>query len=525
MGSSDITLKIENVRIYDGSGIPPYPGDVYLSNDAIAQITGPNEIVLNSIPVIDGEGLALSPGWIDVHSHSDITLLAAPEAFGKISQGVTTEIVGNCGLSVFPAPSHVKEHLAQLYAAYNVPITWQDAQGYANALSERVPAVNVMSLCGHNTLRAAVCGYEDSPMAPDAFSSMNMLLGRQLKQGACGMSTGLLYIPGKFSTREELLVLMSSLKQYRLPYTTHLRSESANLLESLDEAFELAAAGSGILQISHLKTALKENWQKLPAALERIRNAQQRGLHVTADRYPYTFGQTSLSVILPPPYDKWTDKAILDHLASHPEACAELNAQLLAKSFWDGIILTCTNLPEFQHLQGLFLPEAAKIAGLTPASLTVELMRRDAIGTMAAFGGLSEQNMHTILEQNWVSCGSDENARPEDFSLGRSHPRGFGSFPKFIRYVASVQGMSEAIRRVSTLPASVFRIPHRGRIAPGYCADLVLFDEKKLNDAATFANPHSPAEGIIRVWVNGIQSYDAEKRVVSRNGCFLAPAL
>ncbi len=527
MDESDFLIR--NARLYDGSGGEAFLADVALRGSRITDVRpagSPGHSSgrrLKPGGTFDAEGKTLAPGFIDVHSHSDISLLAAPEAFGKISQGVTTEIVGNCGLSVFPVLSEeVRAHLNELYRDYGEKITWDGLEGYASEMERRGVFVNVASLCGHNTLRASIAGYEDVPLEAPDLLRMRAALRGAFQSGAAGFSTGLLYIPGKFSTEEELLSLMRELREEDAVYATHLRNEGDFLEEALDEALRLARAGSGRLQISHLKTALPENWHKLPSVLERIGNARREGLSVHADRYPYTFGQTSLSVILPPPYDKMTDSAIREALSRDPSACDSLRSVLDTKRFWDGIILTSSSLREYEPLFGLPMPQAAEKAGMTPAALTVELMRKDAPAAMAAFGGLSPENLRSILSRPWVCCGSDENARPRDYSLGRSHPRAFGSFPKFLRMVAETEGMAEAVRRVSSLPCSIFRIAERGLVRPGYFADLTLFDETELQDRADFVHPHRPADGILAVWVNGVLSYaPSEGAVPGKAGRFL----
>lgn len=507
--------------ICDGSGAPAYTADLLIRGDRIADI-GKHLSSSSHCRIVEAGGLIVAPGFIDVHAHSDLSILAAPEAVGKISQGVTSEISGNCGLSAFPVlTEEVREHLNILYRVYGVEIDWNDFLSYARAVERRRPSINVGYLCGHNTLRANVLGYEDRRGGPEDWLKIRSLLQKMLEQGALGFSTGLLYIPGRFSPREELLTAADALRGFGLPYATHLRSEGDELLESIDEALSIARAGAGHLHISHLKTALPRNWHKLDAVFDVIESARRSGLKVTGDRYPYTRGQTSLSVILPPPYDKMTDAAIREDLSGNPQK-VDLLVRSLEKSApaWETIILCSTSVKEVQEFLGKTMADAAKASGTTPAFLCAELMRRDAPGTMAAFSGLSETNLKRIIAKPYLCCGTDETARPADYRFGRSHPRGFGSFPRFIRLAQKELPLEEVIRKVTSLPAELFHLRGRGTIRCGSAADLVLFDREELCDCADFASPHAFCTGIHQVYVNGVLSYE-NREVTGRAGKIL----
>ena len=506
---------IRNVLIYDGSGKPPFCGDVVLTNDTISAV----------IPTEKSKscGLSLAPGFIDVHAHSDLTLLAAPDAFSKISQGVTSEISGNCGQSFFPVTEKNRSHLERLCKNYNVPLQWDSFLSYLNVLKLVAPAVNYNFLCGQGTLRAAVMGYEPDQATPLQINKMYRLLQQIMEQGACGLSTGLLYVPGRFSDQEELTAVMAALKDRAGVYATHLRSEGDKLEEAVEEALTLAQAGSGILQLSHLKTAQKRNWHKLDAVLMKIDHARRNGLQVYADRYPYTFSQTSLSIILPGEYADMTDAAIQERLSRDPAECQRLIDwfRMEVDRDWNQIILSFSSLAEFQPCLGMTFTQIADHFHHTPQECVMDVLRKDAARAQGAFGSLSPDNMLKILQQDYVCCGSDENARPLSESLGRSHPRGFGSFPRFINTLrASGVPMEETIRRVTSLPAQIFGLKKRGLIRPGYYADLVLFDDAALRDTADFTHPHSAAEGIVNVYVNGVKSF-ADGKVIARAGRFL----
>ena len=494
---------IRNALICDGTGGDVYPGSILIDGDRIAEVVPNGEISgAKGAEVFDAQGCVASPGFIDAHSHSDAALIAAPDAFSKRTQGITTEILGNCGHSLFPVTPNNAEQVASDCAAVDVKPSWKGWRDYCEAVDRVCPAVNFAVLCGHNALCAAYPNIEDQCVALD----------KMLADGCPGLSSGLLYAPGRTVPPSDLLRLAEVLKVTDAIYTTHLRSEGARLIESLEEAVAFASAGSGRLRVSHFKTAGEANWGKLDAALELLSKARERGLRITADRYPYTFSQTSLSVILPPRYDSMRDREIQEKLSGDPAECEHLIEELADSRRVKRAILTAVSKPEFLPYCGMTLEECAVRAGMpSAASFAVTVLRDDGARAMAAFGGMSPENLRRILAEPWVCCGTDENVRNRDESLGRGHPRAFWSFPLFLKMTAELCGLPEAVRRVTSFPASLFRLKDRGVIKPGCFADLTVFDPTKLDCKADFAHPHTPAEGIVRVYMNG-EPTDGGKR-------------
>ena len=494
---------IRNALICDGTGADVYPGSILMDGDVISEVVPGGEVSgAKGAEVFDAQGCVVSPGFIDAHSHSDAALLAAPDAFSKRTQGITTEILGNCGHSLFPVTSNNAEQIASDCAAVGVKPSWTGWRDYCAAVERVRPAVNFAVLCGHNAMCAAYPAIEDQCAALDSM----------LSEGCPGLSSGLLYAPGRTVPPDELLRLAAVLKATDAIYTTHLRSEGARLLESLEEAVAFASAGSGRLHVSHFKTAGEANWGKLDAALELLNKARANGLRITADRYPYTYSQTSLSVILPSRYDSMRDREIQEKLSGDPGECVRIVEELRDSARVKRAILTAVSRPEYLPYCGLTLEECAIRAGMdSAASFAVAVLRDDGARAMAAFGGMSPENLKRILSQPWVCCGTDENVRNQDESLGRGHPRAFGSFPLFLKMTAELCGLPEAVRRVTSFPASLFRLKNRGVIKPGYFADLTVFDPAKLDCKADFSHPHTPAEGIIRMYVNG-EPTDSGKR-------------
>jgi len=446
-------------------------------------------------------GRILAPGFLDVHGHSDLALPARPEAFGKVSQGITGEIMGNCGLSAFPLSGNNREHLQELWAQYGVTLDWSTFSEWKDMLDARHPAIRFEALVGHNTLRAAVAGYGDDPLTKRQLAEMETLLDRELTAGALGLSTGLLYVPGKFATPGELVTLLRVVAKHGKIYATHLRSEGNELVEALDETIEcVRAAGLKRLHISHFKTAGAANWHKLDAALERLEAARRDGIKVTVDRYPYTESMTQLSVVLPGKAGDLDDSSLTRLLANAEErrrVTLELAASR-APEYWKTVRLVSTQAPGFQQAAGKSIAVLAEERKLDPAEVVMELLSADASGTAAAFRGMSEENMRRIIALPFCMMGSDENARPLDDSIGRGHPRAFGSAARFLRLRLDASAPIEsAVRQLTGLAAETFGLENRGRIAPGLAADFAAFDPDEIDGTTDYANPHTPASGIL----------------------------
>lgn len=502
-------LAIFNALIADGSGETPFPGGIVIHNGRIVAVVKaplPANFAADAATRLDAQTMVLAPGLIDAHGHSDLALLAAPEATGKLAQGITTEIAGNCGLSPFPITPANRDHLEELYRNYGIPLAWNDFTEYAATVNRHEPAINLGWLCGHNTLRAAVRGYGPGESTPAEVATMCTWLRSSLAQGALGLSTGLLYVPGKFATRAELVALLTELAKFARPYATHLRSEGATLLEALDEAIAgCHEAGQRQLHLSHLKTAGEANWGKLEAALLRISQARAQGLAVTADRYPYTTSLTQLSAFLPAPWDEFDDVALTAHLGT-PAAVATLEAALAERpaSSWERLRLVAAGPGLPLTRPGATFAELARDQACTPAALCVTVLRAGAAVALAAREGMSEENLCRILAEPWVCGGTDERALPADGSLGQGHPRGYGAMARHFRRLLPSCGLGETVRRLTALPAAIFNLRDRGCLAPGLAADLVLLVPEAIADHADFSHPFRTATGIAKVWVNGV---------------------
>ncbi len=502
-------LVIKNALIYDGSGEKSFAGTVVCVDGIIKLCTQENLVVPHDY-VIEAHGLALAPGFIDAHSHSDISILAAPEATGKVSQGITTEIIGNCGLSVYPVTKNNHEHLQELYRNYDVDISWTDLNGYWKEVVRRDAAVDIVPLVGHNTLRASLCGYGKHKLDSNEISELQTSLAKCFEQGAQGFSTGLLYVPGKFADSGELTEFLKTVAEYDKIYTTHLRSEGSGLSEALIETFDSALrADLRRVHISHLKVAGAENWYKIDELFTLLQAARNQGIELSADRYPYTESMTQLSTILPAPYDDMDD-VILEKSLRNDDEYQKIKTALsiLPAEHWQTVRLVSSNDNNYKQFYGQTFESIAKAAKCDPETLCAKILRSDAIGALAAFQGMSMSNMLRIMQHDFTVCGTDESARPLDYSIGRSHPRGFGSMARFCNLLCqNSMPLEKAIRRLTSLPAQIFRLHNKGLIKEGFVADLVLFDPDKLKDNATFAKPHQVSSGIHKVWKKAKLTY------------------
>ena len=449
----------------------------------------------------------IAPGFIDAHGHSDISALASPGCFSKITQGITAEICGNCGLSAFPLTEENREHIRQLYSNYGFDINWSDFNSYLSAVRRTAPTMRLFPLSGHNTLRAAVNGYEDTPLNGKKLQQMCSILAEQLAAGSPGLSTGLLYVPGIFADAAELHALMSTLAQQNKVYATHLRSEGNKLLESLEETLTLAQeAGLKKVQISHLKTAGKDNFHKIDAALAMIQEFRERGLDVRFDRYPYIESQTMLSIVLGEEYTSYSDQA-LEKLLKNPEEYRRAVEHLQTvrdENYWQTRRLAGTTHPVYLSSQGKMLAEISA----NPAETVVEILKTAAAASTVAAASMSLENMKKIILSPEAMSGSDGNALPPDDRFGRAHPRAFGSAAKFARLLLdSNVEITKVCRKLSGNAAEFFALPQIGALKVGNLADITIFSPEEIDSKADFAEPYRPAEGIRAVFTGGTAHY------------------
>lgn len=501
-------LLIRNVWLADGSGSPMRKGACLTAHDGTIAAVEKEFSGSCAEEVLDGQGLILAPGFIDAHGHSDLSALSAPECFSKVSQGVTAEVTGNCGLSPFPVTPENKEHLEILYHDYGFPLTWEKYGDYMETCRNVSCRLSLVPLVGHNTLRAAVRGYDKGACSGRELENMCYLLDRELCAGAAGLSFGLLYTPGIFAQEDEIAALMKVAAGKNKVCTAHLRSEGDGLLESVSEMIALAReAGLKHFHVSHLKTAGAANHSKLDKVLELFEEARQQGIEITCDRYPYIESMTQLSVALPGAWKELDDEALKKKLRSTEEQRQLITDLRSAKDaeYWERCRLVNTRHPQFVSFKGR---KITAIPGDVVENV-VEMLSFDPVACQAAFAGMSEENMKRIIKLPFCVAGSDGNALPGDGRFGSCHPRSFGAIARFLRLCLD-EGVSieESVSKATQKSCDIFGLADRGVLLPGKKGDLVLFDPDTIDSKADFISPETPAEGIVCVIKNSEVIYN-----------------
>lgn len=502
-----------NATVFDGTGAKPKRQDVGIFQDRIVAI---GDLSTVQAPAErDAKGLWLTPGFIDAHTHSDAFLLIEPYAPSKLTQGVTTEIGGQCGGSAAPRLNNARlpsDWEAQTYPPRpGQPSTpgpnWTTVADYRTCFESAQPATNFILFAGHNTLRKGVMGDAPKAASPEDIKQMAYNLEQALDEGAWGLTTGLIYHPGVHSKPEEVLHLATVCAQKGGMYATHMRSEGDALLEAIDEVLTLTRATGIRTQISHLKTSQPHNWHKLPAALEKIETARAEGFHLHADRYPYLSAGTDLDIVLPDWAAAGGNAAILKRL-DDIRTCGQIAAEIDASGRDPAsIMIGGTWSPETRACSGKTVAEIMHATCRTMGAVITWILRQDRSRTGAFFFGMSEENLLTILKQPWVMPGSDASLRAPWGALGRDtpHPRAYGTHPKYFRTLTGQLHIApeEAIRRMTALPAQAFGIRERGLIREGYYADLVLLNPATWRDTADYQCSHAFSTGVDTVMVNG----------------------
>jgi N-acyl-D-amino-acid deacylase len=510
-----IDTIVESAAILDGRGAPAFVTDVAIVGDRIALIGDLAEREAHAR--VDGRGRTLAPGFIDVHSHSDELWLVDPRCAGKVLQGVTTEIAGNCGTSAGPLYGEALARRREELRSYRMEPEWQTLHDFFALVERNGVGLNVASLVGLGTTRRCVRGDGDGRLADDELDAERSLVRAAIEEGALGVSSGLIYTPSRWADLDELVACASVAREAGMPrYVSHLRSEGDALLEAVDEALEVARGADVAVQFSHHKAAGKKNWGKVEASLERIARARARGLVAYADVYPYVASWTDLATLLPEDALLGGRDATLARLAD-PETAAALALRLNLDhdGTWGDVLVSSVGSERNAELAGMRLDAIARRWRLSPARATIRLLLEEKLDPQAIFFTMNENDVATVLSADFACIGSDASARALDgpSAVGVPHPRTFGCFPRvFGRYVRGRKTLElgEAVRRMTSLPAEIFGLRGRGTIERGAYADLVLFDAETIVDTATYERPYAYPLGIDAVWVNG--------KLAARNG-------
>jgi N-acyl-D-amino-acid deacylase len=508
MNEQEFDYIISGGSIYDGSGASPIRADIAVRGDKIEAIEADGAGIWKAGKVIDATGLAVAPGFIDIHTHSDMSILNNPMMESSIHQGVTTEVMGNCGISVGVITSDeiFAQELRWLEGS-GVKIGWNRFGGFLSRIDELGTAINVCSLAGHGTIRKRIMGEEPGPPTCAQIAQLLTLTDQCMNDGAVGLSTGLEYLPGRYATVDEIAPLAAVAKKSKGIYTSHIRNEGDTLLESIAEAIEVGERTGIPVQVSHIKAEGRRNWGKVAAALDLIESARAQGIDVQTDTYPYIAYMTGLSVFLLP---RWASAGTNDEMTARlndPQTRQRIRKEILENPpQWDKVLIG--GAPKSTSAQGKTLAELAVIEGKDPVDTALDLLAFENGWLSAAHFAQCDEDLEKALEYRYTSIGSDGvSACPHGkFSDASIHPRSYGCFPRVLGIYVREKGvlsLPEAIRRMTSLPAKRVGIANRGELAPGAFADIVAFRPETVIDLATFGNPHQFAKGIELVLVNG----------------------
>jgi N-acyl-D-amino-acid deacylase len=516
--------------VVDGTGAAPGVCDVYVADGLITELR-PSGDVHRGWEVVDAAGLTVAPGFIDVHSHADNAPFLESDDTSKILQGVTTEVVGNCGFSIAPVAPDRRDALWEVLgrviprcsfsgSSFSEFLQATDALGYVT---------NYAPLVGHSVLRIAVMGSEKRRPTSKELAAMCALLEESLDAGAFGLSSGLIYAPGSFADTEELVRLAECLRPNTL-YTTHMRSEGDRLLEAVNEALEVGRRANVRVEISHHKAAGRRNWGKTRDSLRAISAARQSGLDVYQDVYPYTAGSTMLAATLPPEAHEGGEAAMLRRLED-PVALERFKTEmecenpsfesLVQMAGYENIVVAGTASGAFE---GESIREVAKRLDLGEFEALVHVLRSEALRVTMVVFMMEESDVARVLADEHTVIGSD--GLPPGFG-GKPHPRTYGTFPRIVaRYVREnrLLSLEEAVYRMTALPARIFRIADRGAIVRGRVADLVAFDADRISDDFDYRDPVRPPKGIRWVMQGGNVVVKDGSYLGKRRGIRLRPA-
>ncbi len=526
-------ILIRRADIVDGTAAPRRTADVGITGDRIAALAP--HLEGEARRTIEARGLVLAPGFIDIHCHSDIALLENPRAEIKLFQGVTTEVLGNCGTSLAPLTPESRDQLAgnTLVSAvpWRGPVDWLSFGEYAERLEGGGLSVNVAGLVGHGTLRMAAMGMADG--APDSaqMARMRDLLAEALSQGACGLSSGLIYAPGCYADTRELSELAQVLHTSGGFYATHMRNEARYVLEAIEETLEIGRRARVPVHISHLKVAGRANWRLADAVVEKIESARRAGVDVTCDVYPYFCSSTTLLAVLPP----WCLEGGIPSLMARLEK-REVRRRIIGQirdglpgwenmyqnAGWEKITIAAVGSRERRHMEGRTIAALAEAAGQDPFTFVLDLIAAEQGAVAIISESMNEAVMERFLTLPFARVGSDG-----DPGGSHPHPRLYGTFPRVIAHFVRDRGLlslEEAVAKMTAMSADRLGLAAVGRIAEGLAADAVLFDPLTFRDRATYDDPCQYPEGLAAVIVNGRLTIDANGHTGAAAGRLRRPA-
>lgn len=513
---------IKNGLIYDGKGSEPFNADIGIKNEEISEIQ--TDITMKAEKIIDADGQAVTPGFIDTHGHSDIIAWAMEDYDYKIRQGVTTEVMGSCGLSAAPShPEHqdlLDEYLDTIKCGVDFEWEWGEFSEYLNYIDSYSIVNNLIPLVGHGTVRISTMGFQDKSPSKTQLESMQKSVRNSLEVGAFGLSAGLVYPPGTYGSTEELVTLNQIVSEFDGVFSVHMRNEGDNLLGAIEEVIDIAERAEVTLLISHLKSMGRDNWGKSDRALQLIEEARDSGVSVWADQYPYTANSTFLNALVPPSelnagLSEFLVKLKNDSYAREIISRIENNEGADWENFvanaggWSGVLVL--SLPETPEWNGMRISEIAEEENKSPGEIFIELLKKNRGRGLVVTFTMSDEDVNKIMKAPFQMFGSD--GLPGESG---GHPRIYGTFPRvYDRYAGEnkLLDLPQAVRKMTSLPAGVLNLDNRGVIAEGKVADINIIDLSRFKDRASYQDPLKPPIGIDKVLLAGEIAVDNDSLV------------
>lgn len=521
---------IKNARIIDGTGNPWFYGNVGVKNGQIVTV---GHGVGSANEIIDAEKSFLAPGFIDGHCHSDLMILDYPESEIKMQQGVTTEVVGNCGLAPVPVNplyrdaliNYIEPVLGRAYKEWK----WESVNDYFHELDTNLLSENVASYVAHGSIRLAVMGFENRSPTKAELTEMKYIVEEGMKAGAIGLSIGLLYAPGSYSQKEEIVELCKVVAKYHGILSTHIRGEGNNLIPSIKEVIWIAKVADLPLHVSHLKAAGKRNWGKVLQAMEMIEEARAQGMDVTCDVYPYAAGSTMLTTLFPSWALEGGLSAILARL-QNPSDREKIKQEmveeqedwdnLVVSTGWESVIISSVSTESLKRYEGLSIQAISEKNGIHPVDQAFNLLVEENGNIGIIYYHMDVNDVRQVMQYSNALIASDSLT----CYTGKPHPRLYGTFPRVLEsYVKKerILTIEDAVRKMTSYPAQRFGLKKRGRITEGFKADLVLFNMDKIRDHATYQSPKNYPDGIEYVFVNGKLTMADKVHQGTKCGCFI----
>ena len=524
---------IRNGMIYDGNGGEPFKGDIGIKNDTIAFIGDLSKAAAKND--IDAKGNAVAPGFINMLSWATETLIEDGRSQSDIKQGVTLEVMGE-GWSMGPLNASIKEREQNSQGDIKYKIEWNTLGEYLNFLEKKGVSCNVASFIGATTVRDYVIGEDNRDPSPTELDSMKMLVRQAMEEGALGVGSSLIYPPAFFAKTEELIELCKEASKYGGSYISHMRSEGNKFYEAVEELIRIAKEANVHGEIYHLKAAGKDNWGKLDSVISRIERARSEGLSVSANMYTYVAGATGMTAAFPPSLQDGGFGKLRERLMD-PKIRAEMKKAMNSNpTDWENlyygadgaenVLLLSFKQDSLKKFTGKSLATVAQIRGTTPEETAMDLIIQDSTRVGVAYFLMSEDNVKKQVAIPWVSFGSDEGSYTNEgvFLKSNAHPRAYGTFTRVLGKYSRDEKLitlQEAIRKLAKLPATNLNIQKRGELKAGNYADIVIFDPVRVKDNATFDKPHQYAEGMIHVFVNGVQVLKDGEHTGAKPGRFV----